>query len=446
MEDVTSPFFSLPLELREQIYGDVLASSTLGAYLLRTCREINREARKYLYQRPLKFENQRDFYAWLADTPFHLLDYVSELSLDLQDVDLRPVLTSKPSAQKDHPPSSCLMTWDLYQAELETLEMSLKRLTKIRTVTIGASSCQHSYLYRDFLTKFLEMLSLVYPSLCDLRLDGNFHHQELAFLKNLPELESFSFDGFSASSPKDATDILSTLDSLKSLSLFSKHARVMPNLGVHGGFTAKRQSITGDVMRTIDQLASFTVSESTTTTPALFFTPEVLTALQEHQKLKGLSIQLSYAPDDLTFESLETFLDKSSIERLELDWPNLHPVVLEKYRLLTTTTKALWVRATSEADAFKILWSIVECREAGDLRMLEKIVLIRSPEIKHYERDVDCDREMSGARAVELGLVDVSYSYHVQIHGKLRPLKADLVLEECTTQLITLSEVPGSQR
>jgi hypothetical protein len=414
MEDVTSPFFILPLELREQIYGDVLATSASGAHLLRTCREINREARKYLYRRPLKFENQRDFYAWLEDTPSHLLDYVSELSLNLQDVDLRSILTSKPSAQKHRNLSPCLMTWELYQAELRRLEMSLKRLAKIKTVTIGAPSCQHSFLYRDFLTRFLEMLSLVYPDLCDLRLDGSFHHQELAFLKNLPELESLSFDGFSSSSPEAATEILLNLKSLKSLSLFSKHALVTPNLGVHSGHTAKQQSITGDVKRTIDQLASFTVSEGTTTTPALFFTDEVFVALQENQTLKSLSIQLSYGPDDLTFESLETFLDKSSIERLELDWPNLSPAVLEKYRLLSTTTKVLWVRATSDADAFEILWSVIECREDGDLRLLEKIVLIRSLETHHDPCTVPCDTKHIGvALSLELRSVSVSHPCHV---------------------------------
>lgn len=417
MGTISSPFFTLPLELREEIYKGVLASPAFGPDLLQTCHEVNREARKYLYQRPLKFGNQGDFYAWLAETPLHMLDYVSELSLDLRDVNLRPILTSK-SSVPNGPTSPRMMTSDLYQAELEKLEASLRKLAKVRVITIGVPSCQHSFLYRDFLTRFLEMLSLIYPGLINLRLDGNFHHQELVFLSKLTALESFSFDGFSASSPQAAIEILSSLKNLKNLSLLSKHAMITPRLGVHSGFTAKRQSITGEVMRTIDQLASFTVSEQVTTTPALFFTSEVLTFLQEHRTLKDLSVQLSYTPDGRTLDSLETFLEKSSIERLELDWPNLQPDVLEEYYLLTTTTKILWVRATSEANAFEMLWSIFECREAGDLKMLEKVVLIRSPGICCEKLNVSCDRKDSAVRCTELELIDVSRPCYLRVQAR----------------------------
>jgi len=396
-----APFFSLPLELREQIYKNTFSFSAQGSDLLRTCHEIHKEARKFLYRRPLSFRSQDLFHTWLAAAPSDLLDQVSDISLSVQDVDLRPILTSEPSMQRPRTPPS-LMTWDLYQAELDRLKQALERVPKVKTIALRALPCQHSFLYREFMTRILDMLGQAYPDLHDLRLDGNFHNQELAFLSKLSRLKSFSFDGFSASSPAATANILSNLKLLRNLSLFPQHAMLTPTAGLHSGFTTKRLSFTGDVMRTIGQLASFTVSERTTmASPTLFFTSEILSSLHEHKTLKSLSINLSHSPHAGSLESLETFLDKSSIERLELDWPDLRPVVLERHKLLTGSLKVLWVRVKTEADAFDILWSIGECREVGQLRKLEKVVLIRSTEDFDNVLNVACDRKDSGVGGLD---------------------------------------------
>ena len=78
--------------------------------------------------------------------------------------------------------------------------------------------------------------------------------------------------------------------------------------------------------------------------------------------------------------SLEAFLESSPIEELELDWPQLNPLVLESYTLLSDALRVLWVRAASAAAAFEILWSMAECRDTGGLGAMEKVVLVRSRE------------------------------------------------------------------
>lgn len=391
-----SPFFNLPLELREQIYRTVLSCSGQGPDLLRTCREVHTEACKFLYQRTITFRSQGVFNAWLAVTPNNMLDQVSKISLSIQDVDLRPILGTE--ASNSHTRTSPrLMTWDLYQTELDRLEQALRKVPKVRTITIRAPSSQYSFLYREFMEKILELLSVVFPDLRDLQLDGSFHSQGLTFLSSFKKLDSFSFNGFSASSPSETMDILSNLKYLTNLSLISKDALLTPTVGLHSGFTAKRQSFMGDVMRTIRQLASFTVTQhASTSSPSQFFISEVLSSLLEHKSLKSLSIHLSHAPDAEILSLLETLLEEIPLERLELDWLDLQPTVLERYGLLTEHLKVFWARTINEAAAFEILWSIVECREAGDLCNLEKVVLIRPAEAFEHVYNLGCDRKNSG--------------------------------------------------
>jgi hypothetical protein len=374
-----TPLFALPLELRELIYKRVLASPAHGPALLQTCRAVHLEAHKFLFQRPLHFDGQLDFYRWLDHAPPEFLTYTKELSISIQDVDMRPLLRLQDPVQASS--SSQLLTWQLYEAELDRLKHALKKLPNVKTITLIALSHHQPFLYREFLTKVLWLLSSLYPHLEDLRLEGNLHYQDLRFLSRLDRLQSFSFDGFSSSSPAETATVLASLENLTQLSIVSQSALLTPDHQLHSGFTSKRQSLTGDVLRTVNKLASFSVTERTPRfSSTLFFTPEVLASLHNHRSLNSLSIALSRAPDTEVLLSLEALLESSPIEELELDWPQLDPLVLESYTLLSHTLRVLWVRAASAASAFEILWSIAECREAGDLGAMEKVVLVRSME------------------------------------------------------------------
>jgi hypothetical protein len=374
-----TPLFALPLELRELIYKRVLASPAHGPALLQTCRAVHLEAHKFLFQRPLHFDGQLDLHRWLDHAPPELLTYTKELSISIQDVDMRPLLRPQNPVQLSS--SGQLLTWQLYEAELDRLKHALKKLPNVKTITLIALSHHQSFLYREFLTKVLWLLSSLYPHLEDLRLEGNLHYQDLMFLSRLDRLQSFSFDGFSSSSPAETATVLASLEHLTQLSIVSQSALLTPDHQLHSGFTSKRQSLTGDVLRTVNKLASFSVTERTPRfSSTLFFTPEVLASLHNHRSLNSLSIALSRAPDTEVLLSLEALLESSPIEELELDWPQLDPLVLESYTLLSGALRMLWVRAASAASAFEILWSIAECRETGDLSAMEKVVLVRSME------------------------------------------------------------------
>jgi hypothetical protein len=386
-----SHFFDLPLELREGIYKSILFFS--GTEILQACREVYAEARKFLYQKPLNFQSQDVLFNWLKQAPQEMLNHVSDIGLHIREVNLNPILDLETSTPRSRSQPR-LLTSELYLAEVEKIKQAFNKIPKVKTFTIRTLPGRPSYLYRDFVTQVLLGLSSSYPDLRDLRLEGNFHHQGLEFLSNLRALESFSFNGISSSSPATTSNILASLPHLTNLSLISDIA--FPNVDADSpyDFMERRRSFTGSVACRMSQLASFSVAERVPTpTPNLFLTPDILASLSELKTLRSLSIHLAHSPNTMIMESLEKFLGKAAIERFEIDWPDLHPFVLERYRLLSEGLKVFWVRARSEADAFEILWSIVESRRCGDLSELKNVVLVRSEEMYRHMHNGNYDDE-----------------------------------------------------
>lgn len=405
-----TPFFTLPLELRQLIYGAVLASPLHGPELLQTCREIHLEAYKFLFERPLSFRGQVALFNWLPRISHEYLAQTKNLSLGIQDVELRSLLTDFSLIRHPGDPPR-LLTWDLYEAELGKLCHTLRQLPNVQQITIRAVSGRQSFLYREFLQKFLIMLGSIYPDLLDLNLEGNLHHQDLAFLSNFSKLQAFSFDGFSASSPSDTGKILSSLDHLTSLALVSQSSMLTPDLHAHSGFSTKRQSFTDSIVNKIENLKCFSVTEIIPISAStLFFTPEVLTSLHNHQALKVMKICLSDVPNGNTMAALESFLEHVHIEILELDWPQLDPHILETFSLIPDSLKELCVRARSAADAFEIIWSIAESRNVGELYALRELVLLRSTYTYDVITSAVGNRKDSGTEETKNDLDIVSLS------------------------------------
>jgi hypothetical protein len=371
----STPFFNLPLELREQIYKDTFRSKGQGPELLRTCWKINTEARKFLYQRQIEFANQLSMYRWSDMTPGKLRSQVTDISLHVQDPDLRSILDLNASASRSPLPGH-LLTWGLYTVELRNLKTALSRLPNVKTITIRTLPGRQSYLYRDFLTAFLDSLDSIYPTLSDLTLEGNFHHQRLDFVSRLAALQSFSFDGSSASSVAELGEILGNLEHLRNFSLISQRVVFKSSSSTtHPGFTGKPGLVTGHAMRTIEQLA-FTERATMSSTNAVSI-PDILNAVQRLKGLKSFSVSLSHTPDNEVMASLGQFLSSSTVERLELDWLNLHAEVLEEYSLVQRCIKKLWVRVGIANGASNMLSYVLERRRSHHLEALREVVLIR---------------------------------------------------------------------
>ncbi|KAF2731771.1 hypothetical protein EJ04DRAFT_566558 [Polyplosphaeria fusca] len=354
----TPPLLTIPLELREAIYKELLSNSVNGPQLLRTCREIYEEARKFLYQRPLIFSRRSALQEWLDVTPYDAQLYVADLTIELQDVDLSPLLDQPDNLSKANP--TRLQTWKLYDREERKLRELLLKFPNLRALTIRPIQDQQSSLYQEFLRGFLKALGSIFPNLHDLCLEGNFHHQSLSFLVSLVRLQSFTFDGFSSSTPQNTADIFSRLADLTNLSV-------------------KTQSFTEHAVRNMGRLSSFSLLEPTSPTniPSLFFTTKLLAALRDQSAFTSLTLVFSCAPDGQLIQALEGLLRSSSIAYLRLDWPSLDPSIMTQHDLLPSSLKEIWIRTASMEMASNGLQTILARQKAGNASSLRRVVFIR---------------------------------------------------------------------
>ena len=148
---------NLPAELREQIYRNILSSPEQGPEILQTCRQIEREARKFLYQRPINFPGQLSLYVWVDATPNHLLPHVTDVSVAIQDIDLQPVLCPRAFTPSLRPQ---LLTWGLYETEISKLISTLGKLPHIKRIAIKSPALCQSHLYGEFVSRVLRGLHL----------------------------------------------------------------------------------------------------------------------------------------------------------------------------------------------------------------------------------------------------------------------------------------------
>ena len=375
MSRESTSFLTLPLELREFIYEEVLSHSSCRPHLLQACREIYSEAQKFLYQRPIFFSSQSDLNQWIRDKPKEMLKNVHDFRLELQDVDFAPVLLSTCSEdQLDR--SRSLRTWELYENELKNLDRSFKTLSNVRVVAIRALAGRQTHLYNDFLAKVLQMLGYHFSAMRELILEGNTHNQSMDFLQSIKSLASLSFDGFSASDPAELAATLSKVNVTR-ISIISQPTLLTPQQYRHSSFTMKSQSFGTSVLRTTKQLTSFLVAEAASTpiTGGLYFNSDLLNSLQNHGTLSSLSLRLSYTPDEDVLDNLNDYLRNSrSIERLEIDWPHLESSV--SY-VMADRLKSLWLRVSDMKAALGILKTILESKGDGDMQKLCEVILIR---------------------------------------------------------------------
>ncbi|KAF2009777.1 hypothetical protein BU24DRAFT_455686 [Aaosphaeria arxii CBS 175.79] len=374
-----SPLFALPLELREQIYKDVLFEPTSGTGLLLACKEIHSVAHKFIYQRSLIFRGQNALHEWIRHTPPEYLHYVTTIVIELHEVDLKPILDRPVShTRNDSPPH--LATWELHEKEIDKLCESMRKLHKLRSLTVRGLPRRPSYFYREFIDRFLKALGSVWKDLQELNLEGCIYQQSLDFLSSLSDLRSFSFDGFSRTSDTATLSVLAGLRHLTSLTIVSQPQFPTPSDSPYFGHVPlKRQSVTSEIISATLQLSSFAVTERPLhiPSPAMFFTPEVFTSLQHHATLRKFSTSLTYTPNSETLGSLAAFLQKSSITMLELDWPDLTVETLRTYTILSEKLREMWVRVTSISVASGILELIIAKREGGDATELRTVVLMR---------------------------------------------------------------------
>lgn len=369
----TTLLFTLPLELREQIYKEVLVSPARSFDLLRTCREINAGARKFLYERPLNFRSQSCLYDWLSKTVPEDCVRVTEISLLLQDVDLNTLLTPELATSIPSSPPR-LLTKDLYDSELSKLRTALRRLPRIETLTLWISDRQ-SFLYRAFIAKVLGLLSSVYPALKDLRIDGSMAHQSLEFLDGFKSLHHFTFSGVSACTIPETARILSRLKRLESLSYHQNQHVKIPLGTPYMGLKKRANPGTIGTAKIKDWVdAPLPPKKIPLSSRPSSLTAELLDTLRNHETLKKVSIFYAQDSYDEILIALREILDQATITSLVLEWPGLQPNTPRHFNLLNHVD-TLRIKIKSAVDAAGVMHHLWTRRSQGDLAKLRRLVL-----------------------------------------------------------------------
>lgn len=323
----TRGFDKLPLEIRQQVYEHVLATTPYGnTGLLRVCSRIYFEARQYLFKRPVTFQSQSDLLQWVHSVPQEHLFHVTTVQLRLIDMGSdelfrifkRHLTLSKTVSMSDSPLISP------YQEECDRqiakIEAALRSLPNIYDFTIlqpdpsASSTCLYMH------TTFLSLVARLYPRLRKLTLHAT--KISLSPLRFYKHLRSLTFCGWSTSTPSETALALQQMPSLQAIEVFGPP----PGLAFEQrpGYTGalRVQSFTSEVLRSIHPLRSFAIwdlqRDPYDNRP--FLTDDLFDALGTyHSSLRTLKICTKSRPWT-DFEEFAGYLRDSSLSRLECMW------------------------------------------------------------------------------------------------------------------------------
>lgn len=142
--------FRLPTEIRLAIYHAILIDNNDTTAILRSCRQMNMEAREVLYRRTLTFDSQAKFFAWISRSSARNLNRVRTMTLSLIDVDLDSLLEDSSCGRRTR-----ATIWSLYHNDLNRLEQSLSALPNLSRLVVIPPQIGQSQLLKNMYRSFL---------------------------------------------------------------------------------------------------------------------------------------------------------------------------------------------------------------------------------------------------------------------------------------------------
>jgi len=379
-------FTKLPLEIRQQVYENVLATTPYGnTQLLRVCRQIYSEAQQYLFKRPVILQSQFDFLDWVQTVPREHLFHVTKVQLRLVDMDSEEVFRifrrhltlAKVAPTLDSPP--LIPYEEECNRQMAKIEAALRSIPNIQHFTIlqpnSPTSGPSLYMY----TSFLCLIARIYPRLRELTLHAT--KISLSPLQSYQNLRSLTFCGWSTSTPSETSHALQQIPSLQAIEVFGPP----PGLAFEQrpGYTGavQVQSFSSEVLRSIHPLKSFAIwdLQENPYDDRPFLTDDFFDALgTHHSSLRTLKICTKGRPWkkaakfvgylwsssllclecmwDLTVLGFAEILPRSLETLAVLSSPlAISPLVdglLERRRELPAMHKMIMLRATADDPAF----------------------------------------------------------------------------------------------
>ncbi|KAI9793456.1 MAG: hypothetical protein M1835_007255 [Candelina submexicana] len=365
----------VPLEIREQIYHNVLSATPCkDVQFLRVCRQIYEEARSLLFKRPLTFVSQSDLYQWLHYVGPRNLHHVTSLSIKLLDIGTDACLRRRAHNQGRRTVSPKEHSKSIYEEDVTRLLKALSYLPSVKNLTIykpefGVSTWDPC---RDLYLSLFSLVARQYNKLK--RLSFFMDELPLTFLTSLQSLRSLRFTGFSTSTPAEALAALRSLPLLKEIELFGPPPQLDFKQRIGYAGARRVQSITPDVLLRLEPLESFTICEirdEMAASPA-FFSEDTFRALfKTHRRsLQRLRISLDFKPPETDVGAFARFVSSSSLQELEIGWPGLDDEVLQ---CLPSSLRQLQISISPNLKPDEAADGIIDLHD--DVPLLKNVVL-----------------------------------------------------------------------
>ncbi|TKA65898.1 hypothetical protein B0A49_09933 [Cryomyces minteri] len=372
-------FLTLPLELREQVYRDVILTSDSNVQILRGCRQIHAEAQQFVFKRPLAFDSQTELCQWLNRVDKRYLRHIDTLRFSVVEIDLSPLLETS-----YYSPSTRLHWWDLYEMEAKELSAALQSLSNVRDLTISLPGSVDSRLVRDFYHALLDNLAHIFPKLEHLTLPGG--QRSLEFVEPMRCLHSLRFNGYTDSRPIEPANVLSRMPHLTELQLFGPPYDMVDERFRGDKRPQGAQPLSPEVLHHIRPLTSFAIFEEDRPwlEKPVYFNPPFLQALRSAHitSLKKLCISLDWTPDQDAQDLLFALLSDSVVRDLTICWPGLDPSFL---LCLPASLETLRTSVSGALDAYSLVCWV--SHRKTDLAVLEEIELMADRTQPETDRD-----------------------------------------------------------
>ncbi|KAF2497534.1 hypothetical protein BU16DRAFT_317176 [Lophium mytilinum] len=364
-----SPFLALPVELRIQIYEELLDKnrpSHLYNYsaITSTNRQIRNESIELLLKQPRHFSSLPRLAECIAKAPPNLVHLVKDISIHLHNDSLsgfagcletyfsNPIKMQPNTAEwweyqyatqvRAAPPCSYRALPSehklLYASVSQGLRLfttrrngppkkgsiaetwsTLKTLRNLRILRINhGPSYPGSFTLRwDLeLTLLHSMIAAACPGLQDLTYPSR--PLPMDFLTSFPELRALQFEGFSSTPAAAALPILQGHKHLDSLALYG-----FPSL--YGSHHSNRSgpddgsSITPDVVKAMNPLRSFEIAHMSSDGNSPYLTSEMVVAMRAHcSTLRRLKVHSGVALETEVLMDLLIFIKASRLTELYL--------------------------------------------------------------------------------------------------------------------------------
>lgn len=309
-------FLTIPLELREHIYTDLLNSSPSALFdLLLTNRQIANEAKPFLYRQPMIFDGQGEFVSWLRNIDRGCLRHVVDVHFKLHDIDPAKIVGALGKrlrqASPDHDDNPYQ---EACEVEVERLGKYFQHLPNVRSFTILPYENGDPRPSYGMLVSFAEMLEDQFSNLRSLT-----NYEELlpfTFLENYGKLQHLRFTGVSTSTRAEVYRTFRKLPELTALEIWRPDANIEDDRyeKMSEVIGAGRCNV-GEILGALPQLRAFSYREfALSARPSAAFNPvrksifELLGVLEKHPSLRSLQILTNIDLLSRVQEKLETVI------------------------------------------------------------------------------------------------------------------------------------------